>query len=132
MATTIKPRNGLVLVQMMEEKEGKTASGLIIPADKNIVFKVGRILDVGPGVWDAGKQCATEDLKVGQLVLVKAAMVVGANRVGGAQMGDLFPSFDTTQGKVGLVNQQDIVGIIDGTPEPMPEPIPARPRLVTE
>lgn len=117
MATSIKPRNGLVLVQMMDEKEGKTASGIIIPTDKNIVFKVGRVLDVGPGVWDGGVQCATGDLVIGQLVMIRAAAVVGANRLGGVQMGDLFPSFDTSRGKVGLVNQQDIVGIITGAPD---------------
>lgn len=124
MATTLRPRNGLILVQIMEEKEGKTTSGIIIPTDKNIVFKMARVLAVGPGVWDAGKQCATEDIKVGDLVMVKAAMVVGQNRVGGTQMGDLFPSFDTSQGKVGLVNQQDIVAEVTGTVD--------GPKLVTE
>ncbi len=120
MATKIQPRNGLVLLQIMDEKEGKTSSGIIIPKDKNIVFKVGLVLAVGPGVWDAGKQCATGDLAVGMRVLVKAAMMVGQNQLGGVQMGDLFPSFGTSQGKVGLVNQQDIVGIIDGTPDETP------------
>lgn len=123
MATTLRPRNGLILVQIMEEKEGKTASGVIIPSDKNIVFKMARVLAVGPGIWDAGKQCATDDIKPGQLVMVKASMVVGQNAVGGRAMGDLFPSFDTSQGKVGLVNQQDIVAEVVGTLDvPTPEP----------
>jgi co-chaperonin GroES (HSP10) len=113
---TLKPRNGLVLVQVMDEKEGKTASGIIIPADKNISIKVAKVLDVGPGIWDAGKQCATEDLKPGMLVLAKAAVLAGANQLGGRVMGDLFPSFDTADGKVGLMNQQDILAIIVETP----------------
>lgn len=117
MATTLRPRNGLVLVQVMEEKEAKTASGIIIPKDKTVQFKMAKVLAVGPGTWDAGKQCATEDLRPGMTVLAKAAVLAGVNQMGGAQMGDIFPSFDTAQGKVGLMNQIDIVAIVDGTPD---------------
>lgn len=114
MRRTLKPRNGLVTIEMIPTKEQKTTTGIIIPENIGTTFDVARVLEVGPGIWDGGKQCATGDLKKGQLVLVKT----GAR---GSEIGQRMQSmltFDGTDGaKYNIINQQDIIAIIHEEPE---------------
>lgn len=112
---TIQPRNGLVLVAIVPHKEHKTEAGIIVPVTQGTIFEIARIVAVGPGTWDAGKQCGTQDLKAGQVVLIKSGMQ-------GQQLGQTamlgLPVTQEDGSKVVLMNQSDVFAIIndDGKP----------------
>lgn len=118
----LQPRNGMCFVRIQEQRETKTATGIVVPASQGTMFDTAVLLAVGPGIWDFGHQIGTSDLKVGDTVLIKSGMRGGAI---GEQMRTLA-EFDMDGGKVCLINQQDILAVIqplEQTTEPATSPI---------
>lgn len=76
-----QPRNGFVLIRR-EPRAEKTEQGIFIPGDAGILFETAMVVAVGPGSpADSGARISdTADLRVGQRVLVQAA--VGKQRPG--------------------------------------------------
>lgn len=111
----LTPRNGLVTITPIEDKETKTKTGIILPASLRQLFEVARVVAVGRGVFDFGNHVATDDLKPGMLVLVKSGSRMSMEAIGRSIV-------DLTDGdkKIGLCNQSDILAIIDEeTPAPL-------------
>lgn len=107
----VTPRNGLILISVIEDRESKTAAGIIIPSEIKQMFELARVEKVGRGVFDFGKHVATDDLTPGMLVLVKTDSRVAVDAVGRSAL-------DLKDGdrKVSLVNQSDILAIIEEMP----------------
>jgi len=110
----LRPRQCLCTVSVIESREIKTVSGIILPADNGLTFQEAVILDVGPGVWDNGKYVGVEGLAPGMHVIVK-----GGIRQDG-QVVMKLPSFamERNAPKVQIIDARDIFAIIEEEPAP--------------
>lgn len=119
------PRNTLVAVAEIKEREKKTASGIVIPNGTSQQYKLCEVVAVGRGMaTQQGERSLTDDLIVGQQVLVKVAAARRINQdfVGLESIG---VDFQTDDGRdLTLVEQSQIVAIV-GHPERAGEIIPA-------
>ena len=107
MAVKVIPRNGLVTLRKIKEEGERKVGSIIIPGGGGeVTYKTYLVEEVGPGIWDAGKQCATEDLKKGDKVLVKDGMRQGL------QASLSIFKMDFGDGDIFIVNQSDIVAIV--------------------
>ena len=109
----MEPRNTLVTVVEIEQKESITAGGLIQPAAHNPEYKPCKIIKVGPGQLNHKDEISPMlDLKPGQLVLVKLAVQrrIDQNTAGLERIGVDFK--DSSGKDLKLVEQSSIVGII--------------------
>lgn len=109
---SVQPRNGLVIIRLIEEKETKTASGIIISAQNAMITQEAEIVAVGRGVLtESGKHGGTDDLRPGMRVLVKAGQRM---RDGGGMTQEmrLAEMFGDDSGKYTMINQLDVLGII--------------------
>lgn len=108
MSCSVIPRNGLVVIEVIEAKEARTKHGIVLPAvTTGNIFEIARVIAVGRGFPDAGKHVGTDDLKPGMLVLIKS----GSRHEMQAALSRL--EFDVGGKKTSLLNQQDILSIVD-------------------
>lgn len=130
MQCRIQPRNGLVVIRPVPEKEQKSASGIIIPKTAGMTFEFAEVLAVGPGVAleaGHGQRGGCDDLKPGMFVLIKSG-------VQGRELGQRMNNYVTLEGaedggkNLHLINQSDILAVVDRLP-PGAEPEPAQPAL---
>jgi chaperonin GroES len=68
MATKLRPLSDRVIVRRVEEKEQKSAGGIIIPDTAKERAQEGKVVAVGPGRREDGKVLAL-DIRVGDRVL---------------------------------------------------------------
>ena len=68
MATRVRPLQDRVIVKRIEEREEKSAGGIIIPDTAKEKPQEGKVVAVGPGRRDDGKLVAV-DVKAGDRVL---------------------------------------------------------------
>lgn len=119
------PRNTLVAVAEIKEREKKTASGVVIPNGTSQQYKLCEVVAIGRGMaTQQGERSLTDDLVVGQQVLVKVAAARRINQdfVGLESIG---VDFQTDDGRdLTLVEQSQIVAIV-GHPERAGEIVPA-------
>lgn len=108
---TLRPRMGLCLIRLIEQKETKTNAGIIVPNSEGAMWQEAELLAVGPGIPNEhGVPYGTDDLKVGMRVLVKS----------GGQMGGMqtrLPVFASGGQNISMVNYQDIHMVLDGSPD---------------
>jgi co-chaperonin GroES (HSP10) len=105
----IQPRNGLVLIRLIKQKEErKTSSGIVIPTHSGTMMDKAEILAVGRGIWDYGKHAQTDDLQPGMLVLIKAG--TRGQNVGEQMRSHLGMTVDGED--VSLINQMDVLAIV--------------------
>ncbi|MDR0463330.1 MAG: co-chaperone GroES [Pseudomonadales bacterium] len=69
-AASIKPTPGYALIKGTE-KEGKTASGIILPTDDNEKPQFGKVLAVGDSLWASGVKEIKSPVKPGDHVFYK-------------------------------------------------------------
>jgi len=132
MQCRIKPRNGLIVIRPIPDKEQKSASGIIIPKTAGQTFEFAEVIAIGPGVpleAGHGERGGTDDLKVGMFVLIKSG-------VQGRELGQKMQNFVTLEGaeaggNLHLINQSDILAIVDRLP-PGAEPVEPALKLVKE
>ena len=68
MATRVRPLQDRVIVKRVEEKEHRSAGGIIIPDTAKEKPQEGKVVAVGPGRREDGK-VLTLDVKVGDRIL---------------------------------------------------------------
>lgn len=110
---SVTPRNGLVLVKILDKKERKTASGIIVPNGMATTFEMAEIVKVGRGILDVGIHVGTDDLHPGQIVLIKSGQQVDM----GVHAKSTLPLTSEDGSKVFMLNQIDILLILS---EPTP------------
>lgn len=117
----LKPRNTLITVVEIKDRDKKTDAGIIVPGGSGGEYKLCEIVAVGPGMTSKAAEVeALDDLKPGQTVLVKlAARMRQGNQVGLAAIGLEYK--DESGRDLKLVEQTNIVAIIedDGQPAPL-------------
>jgi co-chaperonin GroES (HSP10) len=115
----MRPRNSLVLVRILpQEKNRKTEQGIIIPDTKGNggFYKRAVVLDTGPGMITEGegKRVGMDDLRTGQLVLIKAGVYQQVNDIHRA-VSDYGARVQVNGEELVLINQIDILAIIEET-----------------
>lgn len=120
----LKPRNTLVTLVEIKDRDKKTAAGIIVPGSNASEYKLCEIVEVGPG---CNSQAAVgeglDDLKPGDTVLVKlSARVRGPQgQQGLASIGLDYK--DESNRDIKLVEQTNIVARVedDGRPPVLTE-----------
>lgn len=111
----IIPRNNLVLVRPMDAREQRTASGVVIPADRSQEFEIAEIVAIGRGVVDQG-HTRTEDLRPGQIVMVRARQSMGPRGGIVERYVSLARGLGPDASKVRLLDESDVFCIIHPDP----------------
>ncbi len=103
-------RGATMIVEIQDEAEIKTASGLVVSTPGNHVRKsltenkldIGKVLMVGPGYWDEETKSFLElDIKVGAILILPQYLV---------QVISTFPGISRpTSNKLGLVKDDNIL-----------------------
>ena len=111
----LTPRNTLVTIVEIKDHEKKTDSGIIVPGSESSEYKLAEIIAIGPGCnSDAAKQEGLDDLRPGQLVLVKLNARARDPRTGGVGLAPIGIEYKDQSGRaLKLVEQTNIVAIID-------------------
>lgn len=109
----MQPRNGLVVIKIHDKKQ-ETVGNIAIPASQQKLYDYATVLAVGRGSTrlevDGGTYVGCEDLKVGDIVLVKThAFRPGPH---GQTVYPITVGFLFNGETVTLVNETDIVAII--------------------
>lgn len=130
-------RNGLVAIRLIEQPdEQRTKEGIWLPiGGLGMQFALAEIVHVGRGVLlDQGGHGGTDDLKVGDRVLVKTGQKQsrGNGDVQGVEMRSCL-DIDLGGDNIIVLNQLDILAVLKGEEVPDSETEPAkvtRPQLV--
>jgi len=98
MATRVRPLQDRVIVKRVEEKEHRSAGGIIIPDTAKEKPQEGKVVAVGPGRREDGK-ALTLDVKVGDRIL--------------------FGKYSGTEIKLEgeehvILREEDILGVVEG------------------
>lgn len=109
----MKPRNTLVTVAEIQDRNRTTDTGIVIPSQTGNEYKQCEVIAVGPGmITEPNEMNPARDLKPGQLVLVKLKHQrrLDPNHVSLEPIGVGFQSDDGRN--LALVEQSQVVGII--------------------
>lgn len=110
----LKPRNTLVTVVEITEKEKKTASGIVLPGETSNEYRLCEVVAVGPGMKSyEAELSATADLQPGQRVIVKVNQQMQISR-DIATLKSVGVKFTDADGRpVILVEQSQIVAFVE-------------------
>lgn len=113
----LNPRNTLVTLVEIKDKDKKTSAGIIVPGSSSSEYKLCEVIAVGPGCTsEASRQEGLDDLVPGQTVLVKlSARVRTATQQGLAPIGLEYK--DQSGRDLKLVEQTNIVAVVEDNGE---------------
>ena len=109
----ITPRNSLVTVRLLKPRKDTMIGKIHIPAAQGNQFQMAEVVEVGRGTPDFRIHVGTDDLKPGQTVLVKTGVQMDL----GHSMTNYIQLTDEDGFDLAVLNQQDIMAIIEDTPD---------------
>ena len=109
----ITPRNSLVTVRFLKPRKDTMIGKIHIPATQGNQFQLAEVIEVGRGTPDFRIHVGTDDLRKGQTVLVKTGMQLDI----GQTVQNYIHLKDEEGHDLAVLNQQDIMAIIEDTPD---------------